>query len=181
MVTRGGGAEVSVVGFRRTRTRRVLIKRGINSSEINASLCFSAWVERKKTTGKLGRGREEKKKTPRKTYIREKGGKEETVFSSIHDEKVISGNPKKGRTHSRIPRESEKTISFRKPGDEVRNDKESLNLHDSCRFGERRYTRKIMSTESRPKPFLAHLCSISAYRTRRVKAGARDRGKDNSV
>lgn len=59
-----------VVGFQRTETQRVLTKRGINSSEINASLCFFAGVER----------RSEKKKTRWRDY----GKKNE---KNVHKEK----------------------------------------------------------------------------------------------
>lgn len=94
------GAGVSVVGFRRTGTRRVLIKRSINSSEINASLCFLGRAEKRKTR-KLSR----EKKRERDKRKKRKGGEEEGNGLLVHPrrESYIRKSEKKGK-HGRIPR-----------------------------------------------------------------------------
>jgi len=116
-----------VVEFWRTGTRRVLIKRGINSSEINASLCFFGRVERQ----------DEKKKTRRRNYEKktekneqERGKGNGLLVSSIHNGRVISRNPKK-RPNIAGFLQFEKTILFRKSRDEKRSHEESLNRY-SC-------------------------------------------------
>lgn len=54
-------------------TRHVLIKRGINSSEINASLCFFARIERRGEKKKTRRKDYGEKKREKRTWEREKG------------------------------------------------------------------------------------------------------------
>lgn len=88
--------------------------------------------------------------------------------SSTHDddgdEKVISGNPKKKGEHDRIPRESEKTILFRKPGDEARDDEESLNLHDSGHIGKTVRTRNNeRGNDDRGRSWHSRLCATWTY------------------
>lgn len=66
-------------------TRRVLIKRGINSSEINASLCFFAGVTIKTRRGRVG----EDKAVELWKNEKEKGGKRNGLLVHSRRESYI--------------------------------------------------------------------------------------------